>query len=108
MITVVRFLTLAVYAAGAHFLDGTAFAALIFGALIGWLAVRFYWLALPAAGLANLANLMYANSTGEGKSVSALGNFPLEFFVFLTLAVIGYLLGLWVRHIQFSRLKRLE
>jgi len=100
-----RFLALALYAAGAHALDGTAFAAVIFGGLIGLLAVRFYWILLPSAGLANLANLMYADGGGESKSAAALGNIPLEFFVFLALTLIGYLLGVWARHVQAAKLQ---
>lgn len=103
MVLVFRFLALAVYVAGAHVLDGLAIVALICGALVGWLAVRFYWLALPVAGLANLANMFYGNSTGTGKSVAALGNIPMELFVFVVLTGIGYGLGHWVRHVQFAR-----
>jgi hypothetical protein len=103
VVLVLKFLALAVSVAGAHLFDGLAFAALIFGMLIGWLGVRFYWLAVPALGLANLAGMFYAHSTGAGKSASALGNFPMELFVFSGMLLLAYGVGLWVRHVQFSR-----
>jgi hypothetical protein len=102
---VIKFLALAVSAAGVHLLDGLALAALVFGALVGWLGVRFYWLAVPAVGLANLAGMFYASSTGTGKTEGALGNFTMEVFVFSVLLGFAYLVGLWVRHVQFSRVE---
>jgi len=106
VLMVIRFFALATSVASVHLLDGLAFAALVFGALIGLLAVRFYWLALPAAGLANLSNLIYAESTGAGKMEGALGRFPVEFPVFLVLTVLGFLLGIWARHVLYARSQR--
>ncbi len=48
MLTVIRFIALSASVAGVHLFDGLGFGALVFGFLIGLLAVRFYWLA--AAG----------------------------------------------------------
>jgi hypothetical protein len=92
-----RFLTLMIFAAGAHFADGLAFVALGCGALVGWRAWPFFWLAIPPLALAIVAAQFYANSTGTGKSLSALGNFPFELIVFAALTAIGFGLGHLVR-----------
>lgn len=105
MILVIKFLALATSVAGAHVFDGLAFAALVFGVLVGWLGVRAYWLAVPALGLANLSGMFYASSTGTGKAEGALGNFPTELFVFSAMLCLAYVVGLWVRHVQFARVE---
>ena len=108
MLTVIRFIALSASVAGVHLFDGLGFGALVFGFLIGLLAVRFYWLALPAAGLANLSNLMYAESTGPGKMEGALGVFPVELFVFILLTGFGYGVGVWSRAVLVWRMERLK
>jgi hypothetical protein len=97
---VLRFAAISASVAAVHLFDGLGFAALVFGGLIGLLAVRFYWMALPAAGLANMSNMMYANNTGPGKMEGALGVFPVEFFVFILFTLAGYAVGVWVRHLM--------
>jgi len=108
VLTVIRFIALSASVAGVHLFDGLGFGALVFGFLIGLLAVRFYWLLLPAAGLANLSNLIYAESTGPGKFEGALGVFPVEMFVFVLYVVFGYAFGWWTRAVLAWRLERLK
>jgi hypothetical protein len=67
--------------------------ALAAGGLIGWMAWPFPWLAIPPLALASVAAEIYAHSTGTGKSLSALGNFPFELIVFAALTGIGFGLG---------------
>jgi hypothetical protein len=93
MVLAFRFLMLIIFTAGAHFTDGLAFAALAFGALFGWRAWPALWLAAPVLALAGVASEIYAHSTGTGKALSALGNFPLELIVFAVLTAIGFGLG---------------
>ncbi|MCW2275368.1 hypothetical protein GJ654_12145 [Rhodoblastus acidophilus] len=108
MLTVIRFIALSASVAGVHLFDGLGFGALAFGFLIGLLAVRFYWLLLPAAGLANLSHLIYAESTGSGKMEGALGVFPVELFVFVMFTGLGYAIGVWSRVVLAWRLERLK
>ena len=106
MLTIIRFIALSASVAGVHLFDGLGIGALVFGFLIGLLAVRFYWLALPAAGLANLSKLIYAESTGPGKMEGALGVFPVELFVFILFTGFGYGVGLWSRAVLAWRMER--
>jgi len=108
VLTVIRFLALSASVVGVHLFDGLGFGALVFGFFIGLLAFRFYWLFLPAAGLANLSNMIYADSTGPGKMEGALGVFPVEFFAFTLLTVFAYGVGVWVRVVLAWRVERLK
>jgi hypothetical protein len=105
---VIRFTALTASVVGVHLFDGLGFGALVFGFLIGLLAVRFYWLLLPAAGLANLSNLIYAESTGPGKMEGALGVFPVEFLAFTVLTGLGYAVGVYARIVLAWRVERLK
>jgi hypothetical protein len=108
VLTVIRFIALSASVAGVHLFDGLGFGALVFGFLIGLLAVRFYWLVLPAAGLARLSDLIYAESTGPGKMEGAIGVFPVELFVFILFTGFGYGVGVWSRAVLAWRLERLK
>lgn len=105
---VIRFIVLTAGVMFVHLFDGLGLGAAVFGFLIGLLAVRFYWLLLPAAGLANLSNLIYAENTGPGKMEGALGVFPVEFLAFLLLTGFGYAIGVWVRVVLAWRVERLK
>lgn len=105
---VIRFIALTASVIGVHLFDGLGFGALVFGFLIGLLAVRFYWLLLPAAGLANLSNLIYAESTGPGKMEGALGVFPVELLAFTVLVGLGYAFGVYARVVLAWRVERLK
>lgn len=103
MVVALRVFGLIIYVAAEHFRDGLAYPALILGALIGWRAIPFYWLAAPTLGLAYASSRIYFHATGPGKVGGAMGNFAFELAVFGFLSLVGYLAARWWRNHRAAR-----
>ncbi len=100
MLLVFRFIALAASGIGLQMVRGLGLVAFALAALIGWRGLSPVWLTPLILSFALASHYLFEHTTGSGKALSALGNFPFEVIVFILIALAGYFFGkLLRRHI---------